>query len=379
MQVQIGSSNFGGQSGFQKRNTYYLSDKNNGNNIFRVLPPLHSLAAKGQYYKYWSVYQNFMDSNGKTRWFSSIEEFDAKTKTIRVVDPLAEKLKEYKAQQDMMKQAGATEEQLDGFYQNYIKPFTPSKKYYVNVITQDNQIGTLALPITAFQSLKALAAEYNQKNIDITGMRGIFLNFKRVQGARKVDVTYSVDVFRESVNMNGEMVEKAKVHELTQDIINRLGTETEDLVSLHVIPTAEDLQLLAIAPAEQRGLVVDRIVGRSDVTKKPEPTMNVAIPGTNAVAVPRVEQTSDGNLNVVLPSLSSPAQGVEGTYQTQQNYSAPPVTGPAPVNPGYQTAGYVAPGTMTSQTPTTHPSHTTKPSGTLSDAEFHNIFSQKAK
>ena len=156
--VSIGTTKFAGNDGgFTKRKTFYLKADNNGNNVFRVLPPMFSLAERGQYYKYWSVYQNLTDSNGKPRWFSSIEEFDVRTKTVRVADPLLELLRENKAKQDMLKQSGATEEQLEMFYETHIKPFTPRKNYYVNVITQNNEIGTLALPSTAFQALKQQA------------------------------------------------------------------------------------------------------------------------------------------------------------------------------------------------------------------------------
>ena len=287
------------------------------------------------------------DSNGKPRWFASIEEFDPKTKSLRVVDPLAEKLKEMKAKQDILRQSGASEDQLDSFYLANIKPFTPSKRYYVSVMTQNNEIGTLSLPITAFQGLKQLAQEYNGKGVDITGMRGLFLNFKRTKGARKVDVSYSVDVYRETVNMAGEMVEKPKIHELTPDIINRLGNETEDLTALFIYPSKEDLTLLAAAPAEHRGLVVDRIVGKSETVSKEEPTMNVSIAGTNAVAVPRVEVTSTGDLDVVLPNIQ--AQSVIPTIGHAADHMSTPKISAAHAN------------------------------NSLSDDEFHKIFSQSKK
>lgn len=325
--VEIGTSTFGGgNQTFTKRKNFYLSDENNGNNIFRVLPPIKSLASKGQYYKYWSVYTNFTDSAGKPRWFASIEEFDFRTKSVRIEDPVATKLRELKAQQDVLKQSGATEEQLNQFYETLIKPFTPRKNYYVNVITQNNEIGTLALPKTAFTSLKALAGEYSNKGIDLTGMRGVFLNFKRVKtGPRNVDVNYSVEVFRESVVMNGESVEKSKTHDLTPDIINRLGAEAEDLGTLFLLPKSDDLAMLAIAPPSQRGLVVDRIVNKSETAPKQEPTMNVSIPGTSAVAVPRVEQSVNGNLNAVLPNMG-----------VLNNVSAAPIAAPTYQAPAAQ-------------------------------------------
>jgi len=302
-QLQIGTAKHVSDGGFTKRNNFYLDDKNGGNNVYRVLPPMHSLAAKGQYAKYWSVYQGFVDSSGKKRWFASVEEYDPRTKTLKVSDPLAEKLKENRAKQETMKQAGATEEQLDGFYETHIKPFSPSKRYYVNAINQNGEIGVLALPATANTALRALANEYSGRGVDITGIKGLFLNFKRVKGARPVDVSYSVEVYRESIMHEGEMLEKAKVHTLTEDIINRLANEAEDLSELFTIPKREDLQMLAAADVSQRGLVVDRIVNKSSaVEQATKPQMQVNIPGTAAIAVPRVESSASG-LNVVLPEL----------------------------------------------------------------------------
>jgi hypothetical protein len=351
MTIAIGSAKFGNNDGgFKKQKTFYLNLDNGGNNIFRILPPMFSLAERGQYYKYWSLYQNMLDSNGKTRWFSSIEEFDVRSKTLRVADPVLEKLKEYKAKEDMLKQSGATEDQLAMFYNTYIKPFTPRKSYYVNVITQNNELGTLALPSKAFQQLKQLASEYNNKGIDITGMRGIFLNFKRVKtGARLADVSDSVDVFRESVNIGGELVEKPKIHELTSEIINRFATEIEDLATKFTIPSASDLEMLANAPLESRSLVVDRIVGKSTQVEAPKPTLNVSIPGTNAVAVPRVESTGNGNMNVVIPTMTAP-QSLGVNVTAAQSTQAPSI------------------------------GLSTKPaSGTLSEEEFQKIFGKAAK
>lgn len=351
MSIAIGSAKFGNNDGgFTKRKTFYLNLENGGNNIYRILPPMFSLAERGQYYKYWSIYQNMLDSNGKTRWFASIEDFDVRTKTVRVADPILEKLKEFKAKQEMLKQSGASEEQLDLYYTTYIKPFTPRKNYYVNVITQNNEIGTLALPSKAFQALKQLAQEYHNKGVDITGMRGIFLNFKRVKtGSRPADVSDSVDVFRESVNLGGEIVEKPKIHELTSEIINRFATEIEDLATMFTIPNASDLEMLANAPLESRSLVVDRIVGKSTQAEAAKPTLNVSIPGTNAVAVPRVESTGNGNMNVVIPQMSTPA-----------------ATNSLGVNVGTS---------IPTPTPTleTH----SKPTAGISDEEFQKIFGNK--
>lgn len=350
MTVAIGTTKMtGNDGGFTKRKTFYLTDENNGNNIFRVLPPMFSLADRGQYYKYWSVYQGLTDSNGKTRWFSSIEEFDIRTKTLRVADPLLEKLKEYKAKQEMLKQSGANQEQLDIYYETYIKPFTPRKNYFVNVITQNNELGTLALPTTAFQALKQLVKEYSSRGVDVTGMRGLFLNFKRTKtGPRKADVSYSVDVYRESVNLNNEIVEKPKVHELTPDVINRFSAELEDLSTMFTVPTESDLQMLANAPLESRGVVVDRIVGKSTQAEAAKPTMNVTIPGTNAVAVPRVETGSNGDFNVVIPQVQLSAKPSYDQIANSPNLSTPV-------------------------------GNTLKASGSLSDEEFQRIFGKAAK
>lgn len=339
MSFMIGKSVY--ENGGNKKNYFYLQG---GSNVFRILPPMFSLAPKGQWYKYWAVHKGFVNGAGKYRPLASIEEFDVKTKTVRVHDPVCDKYRDNLAKAKAAKDKGYPEDKIKEFMDVYVKPYDTDKKYYVNAVSQDNKIGILVLPIKLFQQLRALCKEYEAKGIDLTGMKGVYLNFKKIQ-AYKGDpqTSYSVEIYKEQVQMNGELFEKPKVHEITEAFVVQLQNEAKDLSTLFKVPAATDLQLLADAQPNERSAIIDRIFGKSEVVEEEGPAdeedgaVGVTIPNTGGAKVVGAVGLSGGDLGVNLPSM--PAAGPVGptvTAQTQDFLKGATTPAPAALAPAAQ-------------------------------------------
>lgn len=325
MSFMIGKSvyeNKGGRSKF-----FYLSP---GTNVYRILPPMFSLAPKGLWYKYWGVHKGFVNSAGKYRPLASIEEFDIKTKTVRVHDPISEKYRENLAKAKAARDKGMPEEKVREFSEVYVKPYDTDKKYYVNAVNQANEIGQLVIPTKLFQQLKALCKEYEAKNIDLTGMKGVFLNFKKIQ-AYKGDpqTSYSCEIYREEMpDSQGGLTSRPKVHDITEDFIVRLQNEAKDLATLFKIPTASDLALLAEAAPNERAAVIDRIFGKADVESDEEGgqdeegdgVLGVTIPNTGGAKAVGVMDLASGNLGVSLPQMPTAAPTTPTVSQQQKDF-----------------------------------------------------------
>jgi hypothetical protein len=333
--------------GGNKPNYFYMEP---GSNVFRILPPMFSLAPKGQWYKYWAVHKGFVNSAGTYRPLASIEEFDPKTKTIRVHDPVCDKYRENMAKAKAAKDKGVPEDKIKEFLDVYVKPYDTDKKYYVNAVNQDGKIGVLEIPIKLFRQLEALCEEYEAKGIDLTGMKGVFLNFKKVQ-AYKGDpqTTYSVEIFKETFQKDDGIYEKPKVHEITEAFVVQLESEARDLSTLFKVPTATDLQLLADAEPTARGAIIDRIFGKSesaneeDLVDEDDNTVGAIIPNTGGARVVGQVGLQGANLTVSLPSMPTPgAAGPAVTPQTQDFLKGATKPAPAAASPQAAQAPYTS-------------------------------------
>lgn len=313
MSIEIGVSKHGRKAFTKYKNFYLLSEFDKGgvkggHNIFRVLPPLKSLAGPGFYYAFHKVHKGFVGTDGKPRYFRCIQEYDFKKKMITAHCPICDLCAEKQKALKVMEEKGATKEQLSEAREAFVQPLMAEGRYYVNIVNQAEEIGILALPSKSFKALKDLANGYDEKGFDITGTKGLFLDFKKVS-AYKGDnqVLYPVEVYREAITGPNGLDEKPKIHVLTEAIINRLESEAADLdKDLFTSITSEQMITLVNCKGEDRKKMVDYIFGKPE--EKPEEATNKAgIAGTNATAVGRMELGTSG-LDVKMPDVASIGQ-----------------------------------------------------------------------
>lgn len=378
MSFMIGKSVY--ENNGNKKNYFYMAP---GANVYRILPPMFSLAPKGQWYKYWAVHKGFVNGAGKYRPLASIEEFDVKTKTVRVHDPVCDLYRDNLAKAKAAKDKGFPEDKIKEFMDVYVKPYDTDKKYYVNAVNQEGKIGILVIPIKLFQQLRALCKEYEAKGIDLTGMKGVFLNFKKVQ-AYKGDpqTSYSVEIFKETVQKDDGLYEKPKVHEITEAFVVQLQNEAKDLTTLFKVPSATDLQLLAGAQPGERGAIIDRIFGKSESADEDagpadeDNTVGVTIPNTGGARAVGQVGLQGADLTVGLPNMPTPgAVGPAVTPQTQNFLQGATTPAPAAAAPQAPPAQAAPAASIANLTPSAPAANTQAPAqGGDFDKMFESMF-----
>lgn len=289
-QVQIGKANydknsggFGGGFGW-----FYIED--NKPNIYRVLPPLKSLAQYGKTAKYYRIHRGLRGSDGKQKPFQCIEESDYKTKIISVHCPLCDRVRELEANLEQAKAAGATKEQQQEMRNKMIFPLQNEGKYYLNVVNQEGKMGVLSIGSKHHQAYTALAKEMEQKGFDVTGMQGIFLNFKKTtQYKGDKNAVLQVEPF---LALQSDQSYRFVTHELTQEVINRLDKETADLGNLFKTLSPEQIATILSYEGEARAKYMDMLFEAPEKVQAQE--TQGSVPGTNAQLVSNVTSTQSG-------------------------------------------------------------------------------------
>lgn len=311
MSFQVGVAKHGNGRGFAETKSFYLKsayDKGgtNGDNIFRVMPPVHSLAAQGKYYQFHAVHKGFVGTDGRPRWFSCTEEWDYKTKEIKSRCPVCDKYRQMDGHLKVAKERGLDKEKIEEFRLLQVDPFKVEKRYYINALNQANEIGSLALPTKSFRALKELCDKYANNGVDLTSTKSVFLNFgKRSQYKGDNQALYPVEPFRKSEMVNGLIQESMVPHEITNEILNRMEKECVDLSKMFPTVSIENLDALVSAEGEDRKKIVDRVFAKGEPKEEQaNKPLEQSVAGTNAVSVGRVE-LSQGGVTAVMPDLTS--------------------------------------------------------------------------
>lgn len=267
----IGTSNLDGKANrFGKSNFTYI--KSNEPNVYRVLPPVKSLAATGEYFKYHAVHRNMRNTKGHQMSFVCPEDVDFKTKIIKRRCPVCDRRRELEAQRDEMVRSGATKEQLTEFKMVALDPLSVERSYYMNVTNLAGEIAVLPINSTL---KKAMVEEFkkmkNVDGIDPTGILGVYFDFEKIS-AYKGDnkPVFNCRPYYESViGTNGLPTKSYKTHEITKDFLEKMKTQVRDLTSLHRTISMEDMAALAKADHKSRPAIVEAVFDSAEV-----PTFN---------------------------------------------------------------------------------------------------------
>lgn len=326
--MQIGVTNLDGNS---KSSWFRLEP---GDNLYRVVPPVFSLAEKGQFAKYYATHSVWVQDpqTGKRRpyHFQCIEKVNRETKIIDRHCPFCDLYRTNLDKYNAGRESGMAQEALKEFHMNHVRPYQPEKKFYINAVNQNNEVGILPIGIKLFRSLQDRLMEMrNNYHMDATGTEGMFFNFKKIQkykGDR--DTTYQVDPAVEISNVNGVPSQTFRMHTLTTDFINNvLSTKAKDLGALFKEITAEDMAMIANASYDGKLSILERIFSRSDSGE----TTKVSIGGTNATAVGNVTLGAGGSSVQTAAPAPSMAPAMPSVLTAQA-----PAGAPAPLNPAAQ-------------------------------------------
>lgn len=271
MTVAIGNPQYGGK----KKNNSRLVD---GDNVYRILPPLGELAAEGVWAVYESLHWGFKGTRGM-RPFKCIQKKDFKTKMIKVqcpeCDQIAQREATVKDQTEKLKKAGKSDAEI----KDHLKPLTDwlfshnlDKKWYVNALTTDGKITRLAMPHKMYVQLQQVINDLvsGKSNggvpvepIGVSG--GVWFNLIRTGKGK--DTTHRVEVVTETVmaDVGGKKVpmQMIKSAPLTEEVISRLTNEAHDLKNSFRALTYAEIKTLVESGGDPE--IVDSVFSQGEV------------------------------------------------------------------------------------------------------------------
>ena len=297
--MKLGKANYGSQ-----KKIFKIVD---GDNVYRILPPMGDLADKGIWAKYYAVVWGYKNSQGKNKPFVDPSEKNRSNGMLEHVSAALDRRLKLEEQKEKMKKAGATKEQLDKMNE-ILMQFNIEKKFYVNAVNLKGEIGLLKVGYKVHQALtgdkqkgeKGLIDRLLDKGIDpISSLdNGRFFNFHR-QG-KGLSTTYTVTVYQENVEVQGEIYQKDKVSVIDDVLIGRLEKEAFNLATLYPSPSLAEVERIV----KEGPTAVDAILSNSNQSAS--------------------EEMSDDDSTVDTSSLKQETKSESAPVETKTE-SAPPV------------------------------------------------------
>lgn len=239
MSTKIGKARYGSGS---QRKYFKLKD---GDQAFRILPPIGELADAGRWSVFHSVHYGYKTSDGKQKPFLSPEVKNRKNGMVEVADAAKERIETLKTKYEEARKTGnkAVFEKLN----ELVGPtgmYNLDNNHYMNVVDAQGNIGILKLRHRAKLALETQIKALNAQGVDPLSVEdGRFFVFTRSGMGR--DTTFAVSVLKEKLNVAGVgNVERDVVHKLDDDLISRLGTEAGELNKLFKRLSGEEVKAI---------------------------------------------------------------------------------------------------------------------------------------
>lgn len=217
-----------------------------GTQVYRILPPLGDLADRGIWNSYAAVHYGYRDSRGFMKVFQSPKVVNRKTKMVEVPDEAEERIKRIEAAKAQLvdRHTKSPSEALAAQIAKLeaeLKTFNLEKRFYVNAMNLQGEIGLLKLKMREKNAIDAARKQIEESDgIDPIGVEGAFLTIvKSGDGAQ--NSTISVTLNMKTENVNGKNFKVPNTHKVTEDLYPRLEKETFELNKLFVRPTAEEV------------------------------------------------------------------------------------------------------------------------------------------
>ena len=236
-----------------------------GDNVYRILPPMGKLAKSGKWNQYYRVEWGFKNSAGKGRPFQDVRVVNYQNQMVEVESAAHLQREALKAQKvDLITKLRkdptnvALKTQVAEVTED-IRRFNLDAKYYMNAINLQGEIGLLKLGSRAFKALKVEIDKLRKLNVDPLSIEnGRFFNFNRSNATGNFqDTAYQVTVYKQKVEKDGEIYEKDLVHKIDQGIIDRLSSEAYELSGMYPVVTAAQVERMVNEGAS----AVDEILG----------------------------------------------------------------------------------------------------------------------
>jgi hypothetical protein len=294
----FGKASYGG--GGRKN---YIKIKNDGKEVVvRLLPPFGSLAEKGRWAAFYATHFGYKDTKGKLRPFQSCEVKNHKTKMIEVLDPASQRIANIRAKQDEAKKVG--NEALVAQLGELLQRFNLNKKWYMNVVDVQGNIGIISIPHKQKMALDEEIKKLQQQGVDPISMdNGRYFSFSKTGSGPQT--THVVRVYQEPVVVEGHgTLMKEKVSRIDSALEGRLAMEATDLSTLYPAPTPDEIlrmvqgnetdveQVMSRYGRNSENSLVDSSEGEDDDVPAAAPSLAVAAPSLAPAPAPVAMQTS---------------------------------------------------------------------------------------
>ncbi len=330
----LGKAKYGNGGTFAK-NFRLQTPKNKDettNNIYRIFPPIKSQAETGKWAMYWGIHFGYRGkdrqdpSKTKIRTFKCVEDKDFRTQMIRKecaecnLIAANKRLKEERTAQ--MKASGQTKEDIDtllGPLDTWLRDHNVDRKWYINVVNDQGEFGTLAISHKAKKQLDAKLGELTQMGIDgIDPEQGVWFNFKRTGKGIEVQDTVEVVMDRQGLQMT------LKLAPLSEEQCRQGLAMLPDLLDVVTVISSEQIGMLVTGSGDPDE--VDAVFNQS-ATRESSPAIrtssvgvqgrNVAIQAattvaaTNAVVATEQAKPAAVTTSVVTQAVEAPESVVE--------------------------------------------------------------------
>lgn len=278
--MKMGKAKYGGQT---QRKYFKLKD---GEQAFRILPPLGDLADEGRWSVFHSVHYGYKSTDGKQKPFLSCEVRSRKEKgAIEIRDAAKDRITALKAKYDAAKDSNNTA------ILDQLEPLVGAKgmynldnNHYMNVVDAQGNIGILKIRHKAKLALEKEIKDLNAQGIDpLSPENGRYFVFSRTGTGR--DTTFGVKVLKEKISIDaatakslginaGGVVERDIVHVLDDETIKRLSAEAGELNKIFKQFTAEEVKQIVEGSNLKTGVsaVLDKLFGKAQSASQAEDT-----------------------------------------------------------------------------------------------------------
>jgi len=247
--MKVGTASYGSQ---KKR--FKIKD---GDNIFRILPPLGEMADLGKWFKYYRVEWGYRTSDGKNKPFLDCRKFNFETKEVEVESAAFLRRDEIRNAKDAVNKQLKTNPSDPTLLEkkkalgDLGMRYNCENKYYLNVVNEQGEIGLLKIGKRAMDGLQGQIKEFREKRgADPMGLVGTYFNFYRT--GTGLETIYTVTPYREMLQDGSERI---KSHTMDEGFISRLSSEAFELSGMYPTLTPDQVKRLA----EEGETAVDEI------------------------------------------------------------------------------------------------------------------------
>ena len=271
--MEIGKANYNsGSKEYVKRNFFKLKP---GDNFYRILPPCFSLAAKGEWAKYYPVHFGYrgvpdvISGRIPYRPFICPRKMD---RNKRILVPCAEhdKIEQVldaynKKKDELSDDPNLSAEEVHAKLEplsKFLKEHNVTKRWHLNVKNNEGEMGCLKIPHTAYVDLvDTIRTVVEKYGIDPTAVDGgVMFNIKRT-GVKFNEIKYKVEVVMEMVSTPQGRFETIKRMPLSEEDVKRMETECFDLSAMYTALSPEEVDLLVSVEGDP--VVVDKVFSKS--------------------------------------------------------------------------------------------------------------------